>query len=424
VDYVEARRLLDRLPRLEVKPGLERIRRLVSFLDHPERAFQSVHVAGTNGKGSVVAMLASVLERAGYRVGRYTSPELVDYRDRFCVNGEWISEASFAARVERLSPILFSDPDVPSQFEAITAIAFDQFRAERIDVGVIEVGLGGRFDATNVIESALAILTTVDLDHTALLGESLEEIAWEKAGIARRGIPLLIGDLPEVAARVVRAECERVGARCVAADLRLSRDGDDGKLARYTVLESDLPRRLCLPLLGGYQLDNLRVVLGAVRALREIGLEISSSAVEKGLLGVRWPGRFEIVRLSPTVVLEGAHNVAGARALAKDIARLAPDRAKRLLLFGVLSDKDVDGMLDVLLPAFSLVAATQSVSPRAVPSRDLAARMERHSFGVPCYDSVEEGIRELLGGADLDDVLVVTGSLTVVAEARRALGVG
>jgi dihydrofolate synthase/folylpolyglutamate synthase len=423
VDYAEAWRWLDRLPRFEVKPGQERILRLVEHLGHPERSFPSVHVAGTNGKGSVVAMLSSILQKAGYRVGRYTSPEMVDDRDRICVDGEWIDEASFVSAVERLSPSLASSGDVPSQFEALTAIAFDYFRQRSVDVGVIEVGLGGRFDATNVVEPVLSILTTVDLDHTALLGDTVAQIAWEKAGIAKRGGVLLVGRLPEEAERVVREECRRVSADYVAADVVLTREGDDRRTAAYRVLDEDLPKEIRLGLLGGYQIENLRVALHAVRVLRTRGFEIPSSAVADGLNTVRWPGRFEVVRHGPTIVLEGAHNVAGARALAEDVVRFAPKPETRRLLFGVLRDKDAEGMLRILRPLFPRIAITQSGSPRALPSCELAARIADSSHGIPCYDSVKEAIREFVERAPATDVVVVTGSLTVVAEARRVLGV-
>jgi dihydrofolate synthase/folylpolyglutamate synthase len=223
MQYAASRALVDRLPRFEVKPGLERIVRLLSSLGHPERSFPAIHVTGTNGKGSVVAMLAAMLQCAGYRVGRYTSPDVVDFRDRICVNGGWISEAAFAAAVERMASELFASGDLPSQFEALTAVGFEHFRARSVDVAVVEVGLGGRFDATNVVAPILTVLTNVSLDHTALLGSTVAEIAWEKAGIAKPGVPMVIGKWCPNADAVVAAECSAVGAPLRYADVQVER---------------------------------------------------------------------------------------------------------------------------------------------------------------------------------------------------------
>ncbi len=425
MDYAEARVLLDRLPRLLVKPGLTRIRRLLEALGNPQRTFPAIHVAGTNGKGSVVAMLDRVLRAAGYRVGRYTSPEVEDFRDRIGVSGGWISEAELAAGTARMAEVLFADPDVPSQFEAITAIAFDHFQRAAVDVAVVEVGLGGRFDATNVVEPELSILTNVTLDHTAILGDTAEKIAWEKAGIAKAGVPFLAGRLAAAAAAVVEAECAAVGAPLVSAEeVAVSSGFRDLDRAEYTVHGADLPAKVELGLIGGYQRENLQLVLRAVQILRASGFAIPSDAVSEGLASTCWPGRAEVVRRRPTVILEGAHNVAGAEQLVRDVARWAPDRDRRWLVLGVLADKDVDGIVQSLVPLFPRVAVCRSSSPRALPVSELCARLGEHCAESACYDSVKEAVRETLARARPEDVVVVTGSLTVVAEARRELCLG
>jgi dihydrofolate synthase/folylpolyglutamate synthase len=422
MNYSEARALLDRLPRFEVKPGLERVGRLLDVLGHPERAFPAVHVAGTNGKGSVVAMLDAVLRRAGYRVGRFTSPELLDFRDRIVIDGEWLSEPEWAAGVVRMEAALGDCEDPPAQFEAITALALDAFARHAVDVAVVEVGLGGRFDATNLVETILSILTNVSLDHTAILGDSVERIAWEKAGIAKSGAPFLTGPLSENVLAIVEEECADVGTELERSDaVELSLIAEEDSIARYSCGAPDLPGRIELPLLGGYQRENLRIVLRAVQLLRGRGFVVPSGAVEGGLRSVTWPGRFEVVRRAPTVILEGAHNVAGAEALAGDIERCAPDKARRHLVFGVLADKDAGGMLGALVPAFSSVSLTQSTSPRALPVTELARLMREVPVPYTCYDSVKGALADLLSHPETDDVWVVAGSLTVVAEARHIL---
>ena len=419
--YSEVRALLDTLPRFEVKPGLERTRRLLDVLDHPEDRFPAIHVAGTNGKGSIVAMLASVLQQAGLRVGRYTSPEVLEFRDRIVVNGDWISEQELADGVSRMQGALAGE-DVPSQFEAITALALEHFARHAVDIAVVEVGLGGRFDATNVVSPVLTVLSNVAIDHQWILGESLEEIAWEKAGIAKAGVPLVHGSLAAPVLKIVSGECENVGAIAVSAeDTDVVRTSVDWDAARYRATLSGRGIEIELPLLGGYQLENLRLVLRTIELLREQGLIVPDQAVVEGLRTVEWPGRFEVVRRAPTIVLEGAHNVAGARVLATDIASMVPEQAHRHVVFGVLADKDARGMLDALVPAFGRIALCQSESPRALRVRELHERAAARSLGVAWYHSVDEAMEAVLPSLGEADVLVVAGSLTVVAEARRGL---
>ncbi len=420
MDYAAARAVLDRLPRLEVKPGLSRTNRLLDELGHPERAFPAVHVAGTNGKGSVVAMLDGVLRRAGYRVGRFTSPELVDFRDRIAIDGEWLCEAEWADGVARMDDALVTASDPPTQFEAIAALAFDAFSRHAVDFALVEVGLGGRFDATNVARPLVSILCNVSLDHTAILGDSIQQIAWEKAGIAKPGVPLLFGDLPEEAEAVVRAECEEVGALPIpAARIEVERTRVDWEGATYRVDRPGFPDSLQLRLLGGYQRANLRLALGAIERLRDRGFDVPEAAVADGLRAVRWPGRFEVARRRPNVVLEGAHNVAGAEWLVKDLGALAADRCRRQLVLGVLADKDAEGIGRALAAAFDRAALCASESPRALPVARLREAVGGLFLQSACYDSVVGALEGLVPALDEEDTLVVAGSLTVVAEARR-----
>ena len=422
MDYAAARAVLHRLSRFEVKPGLERISHLLEGLGHPERAYPAIHVAGTNGKGSVVAMLDAVLRAAGYRVGRVTSPELLDFRDRVAIDGAWLPEEDWAAGVERMGSMIDEMSDQPAQFEAITAFALDAFAQAMIDVAVVEVGLGGRFDATNVTSSILSILTNVSLDHTAILGDSIEKIAWEKAGIAKKDVPLLVGPLEREALSIVENECGEVGAKLVrAADLGIDLEPDSAEAGSYRIAGPDLPERVTLSLLGGYQRENLELALAAIELLRAQGFDLPSDAVREGLESVTWPGRFEVVRQAPTVILEGAHNLAGAQALAADVERFAPDRAHRSLLFGVLGDKDAAGMLDALGPRFERVALTASSSPRALAVSDLGKLADELCVPHACYDSVASALDAELAASAPEDVWFVAGSLTVVAEARRYL---
>lgn len=419
--YAEARCALERLPSLDVKPGLNRILRLLDALDHPEQAFPTVHIAGTNGKGSVAAMLASVLSQAGYRVGRFTSPDLIDFRDRISIDDLWIGEDELARTVEQLLPI-FAAEDPPTLFEALTAIAFHHFALKKVDTAVVEVGLGGRFDATNVTSPLLTILTTIGRDHLALLGGTIEKIAWEKAGIAKENVPCLCGDLPLEAQRVLVAECARVHAPltdCHTVDLK--RIAFDWEKVTYRIEGSDLPREILLPLLGGYQQENLRVTLRAIELLREDGLTIPNRAVASGLAAVRWPGRFEVISRRPIVILDGAHNQPAALALAKDIERTLPGKIHRHLLFGILVDKELESIARALFPLFSSVTLTRSKSPRAMALKPLLETARSLGIAPLRSSSVREGATSAYNGLKEEDTLVVTGSLTVVREVRSIL---
>jgi dihydrofolate synthase / folylpolyglutamate synthase len=420
MEFQDAARVLKRLPRFEVKPGLHRIQALLRALDHPHRRYPTVHVAGTNGKGSVVAMLDAVLRASGLRTGRYTSPEMIDLRDRITVDGEWISEAAWVGEIEQMTPLIEALEDPPSQFELITAIAFDHLARSRVEIAVIEVGLGGRYDATNVISPELCLLTNVSLDHQQLLGDTVERIAWEKAGIAKAGCRLLLGDVDPSVRHVVREECRRVGGILdEGTDVRVQRVARDWQAARYRVDGVLGVKEVVLPLIGSAQRENLCLVLRAVVALRARGVAIPDHAVTDGLRSVLWPGRLEVMQRRPTVVLDGAHNAAGIRSLAADVAELVPEKRRRGLLFGTLRDKDLEAALGGLSTVFPAISVCASSSPRAMPVEELAARAHARFSRVAVCDTVLAGIDAWLTSAGEDDVLFVTGSLTVVGEARR-----
>ncbi len=421
MNYREARSALNRLPSFDVKPGLERVDRLLDVLGRPQHAFPAVHIAGTNGKGSVAAMLARVLSQAGYKVGRYTSPELLDFRDRIEIDGLWIGEGEFARVVERLLPV-FAEDDPPTVFETLTAIALHHFASSSVDLAVVEVGLGGRFDATNVVSPILTVLTNVGRDHLALLGGTVEKIAWEQAGIAKENVPFLVPDLPPAIARIVNEEALKVRARPVSADsITVERAAFDWERATYHIRGGDLPKTISLPLLGSYQQGNLQLVLHAVEILRQGGLSIPNSAVAEGLATVHWPGRFEVISRRPTIILDGAHNLPAARALAVDIERVLPQRAQRHLLFGILADKETDAICRALFPLFAGVRLTRSQSPRALPLDLLTRTAALLGITGVCSATVEEGVRTATEALTSDDALVITGSLTVVREARELL---
>jgi dihydrofolate synthase/folylpolyglutamate synthase len=378
--------LLDRLLALEafgIKLGLENITRLCEALGHPERSFASLHVAGTNGKGSVTAMAHAALVAAGVRAARYTSPHLTDITERFVIGNSAIDRDAFDAAAEdvlncadrlQAAGILRV---APTFFEATTAIAFELFRRAEVEVAVIEVGLGGRFDATNVITPVAAAITTIGLDHMEHLGSTIEQIAFEKAGIIKPGITVVTGALPDEALRVVRAIAAERGARVVdaAEDVDMQVEMRDGR-ARVTIATPQARYEpATLALRGTHQVGNALTTVRLLEVAAGAGVRITSAAIEQGLASAEWPARLEVIEFADgrRVLLDAAHNVEGAAALASYLRQWHPDRPP--LVIGVMRDKDVEGILRVLLPEVSAVIATAAPTPRALPADDLARRI-------------------------------------------------
>jgi dihydrofolate synthase/folylpolyglutamate synthase len=405
-----------------VKPGLERTRSLLAAIGDPQLAFPAIHIAGTNGKGSVAAMLSAVLRQHGLRVGTYTSPHLAHLRERVRVDGRCIEDAAFERLLHALRPIVAAMRDAPSWFEVMTAVALAHFAREEIDLAVVEAGMGGRFDATNVLRSCLSIITNVAMDHREYLGHTVEEIAWEKAGIAKDGVPLVLGrGVVDGAREVVIAECAGRGAPVCRSRVLLDRSGCDWSGTGFRVSSSPFAGEIRLPLVGTYQQENLHTALAALEALRTIGHPVSPADVIVGLGEVTWPGRGEVVAEHPWILLDCAHNAAGAQALVETVDELEPRRERRQLLTGVLQDKDVAALVGAFAPAFSRFVATASASERALSADALRTRLAAAGVEAESSDTVARGLELAQRGLSPDDVLVISGSVTVVGEARRVL---
>jgi dihydrofolate synthase/folylpolyglutamate synthase len=365
------------LETLGMKFGLENVSRLCSALGHPERAFRSVHVAGTNGKGSVTAMTETALRAAGHRAARYTSPHLVRLEERFVVDGREVATADLVDALGRVQHAvaglmergMLGSP--PTFFECATAAAFELFRRARVDVAVLEVGLGGRLDATNVIAPIATAITSIDFDHQAQLGSTLASIAAEKAGIIKHGVPVVLGALPREAADVIDRVAADAGAPIVRAPeaVRVTRR-EDGRLAfRSRTWELD---DVTLALAGRHQVDNAAVVLALLGELERLGVPVGAAAARAGLVDVAWPGRLERIDAGDAeILLDAAHNPAGAAALAGYLAEAGWTGVT--LVFGAMRDKDVGTMLRALAPWCARVICTTAPSPRARAASDIAA---------------------------------------------------
>jgi dihydrofolate synthase/folylpolyglutamate synthase len=418
MDYQAACAYLEGLPWREVKPGLERVSYLLERLGNPQAELRAIHVGGTNGKGSVVAMLASILKEAGYRVGAYTSPHLLDWRERIRIDGEWIPGEDFARLLERLEPIIAEMADKPTVFEVLTAMAFQYFHEQGVDLAVIEVGLGGRFDATNVIHPLLAILTNVERDHLDLLGPSLERVAWEKAGLAKPGVPLVTGERKPKLLEVIARECTLVGAELILADREVEALDFTWDSQAFAV---EGWGRLELGLLGPYQRENLAVVLKAVEVLRR-SLRLADGAVKQGLAAARWPGRFQVYRERPYIILDGAHNPSGARALRTGL-ELYYERylagGRRCLLFGVMRDKEIEAIAAALFSWFDELFFTKPDYYRACEPEALLKLASRYAKPARAIVPADEAFLQAREGLSERDLLCVTGSLYLVGELLR-----
>lgn len=360
------------------KPGLSRTRTLLAALGDPHKKLRFVHVAGTNGKGSTAAMLASCLQAAGYRVGLYTSPFINRFNERIQVNGEQIPDDTLVRLVERVRPAADAMADVPTEFEIITALGMLWFAEEKCDIVVLEVGLGGRLDSTNVIDAPeAAVIARIGLDHTKLLGTTLAAIAGEKAGIVKPGSAVVSWPQDAEAMAVVEAAAAAADDTLTVPDFsRLAVGAVDWNAPGAPVRSFSYGRfaNLRTKLLGSYQPSNAALAIETAVALRERGWRISDEAVRQGVADAAWPGRFEIVRAGegePTIVVDGGHNPQGAQALVDSLVDVFPGR-KPVFIIGVLEDKDYPVMLETVLPHGSAFVAVAPDNPRALPASKLA----------------------------------------------------
>lgn len=420
----------DRLFALEtfgIKLGLENISRLCEALGHPERAFRSLHVAGTNGKGSVTAMTHAALRAAGIRAGRYTSPHLSDVSERFVINDRPVDRALLESTVEdvlscadrlRATGVLSVQPTF---FEATTAAAFEVFRRSGVEIAVIEVGLGGRFDATNVISPVAGAITTIDFDHQQHLGDTLGAIAFEKAGIIKPGMNVVMGDLrPEAAAVIRRCAAERGAVLVEAAqDTRAQAEMIDGRARLTMATPSASYGPVTLGLRGEHQVGNAIVAVRLLEVAAASGIPMSSAAIEHGLATAEWPARLELLTLERgrRVLLDAAHNPEGARALAAYLSRWHPERLP--LVIGVMRDKNVADIAHTLLPVVSSVIATAAPTPRAIPAPDLV----RHLRAAGAHDvrAEPDPIVAIEKAFEVADTICVAGSIFLAGAVRDEL---
>jgi dihydrofolate synthase / folylpolyglutamate synthase len=398
--------------------GLDPVLRLLERLNHPERSFPAILIGGTNGKGSIAAMTASMLAAGGFSVGLYTSPHLTDVRERVRVNGAIISPDAFAERIREVREAL-GEEDRVTYFEFLTAAAFLHFHREAVDVAVLEVGLGGRLDATNVVVPTVSIISNISLEHRDYLGDTLVEIAREKGGIIKDAGLCLTACKQKAVINVLEDICRTRNA----ALLRLGRDirvrADRAGRFSYYGLDRTL-RNLSCPLLGRHQIENAALAIGAVELLGRWKFPISEEALRQGMKAARWEGRMEILSHRPTILVDGAHNPAGAAVLCRAITTEFSYR-RLILIFGVLQDKDYRAMLVRLLPLAATFVLTKPATPRAVPPACILPVTTSFRGEIIITETVEEAVQRAVAAAKPEDMICATGSLYVVGQVKQAL---
>jgi len=432
LNYSQAEKYLNSFVNYEQIPGisyaqpgysLRHVEELLNRMGDPQLAARTIHIAGTKGKGSVAAMIAQVLSGSGYKTGLYTSPHLHTLRERISIDGSLISEAGFAAAMAEVKPFIESMKQDTSfrqltYFEALTALAFAYFKKKQVDFQVLEVGLGGRLDATNVAKPVVCIITPISLDHTQILGNSLEEIAREKAGIIKHGCWVVLSPQPQEAASVISDICREKEAKVVQVgkDITWHKTGGDLHQQSLAIEGRTSKYQVSIPLLGDFQLENAADAVAALEILASAGFAISAADINQGLARVKWPGRFHILQQNPTVLVDGAHNVASMKVLVGNIKSYFSYK-RIFLVFGTSCDKDIAGIINELVALSPQVIVTQTLHSRAAALSTLATEFSKRGIEPEIRETISEAISRALSLAGRTDIICVTGSLFVVAEA-------
>ncbi|HER23603.1 MAG TPA: bifunctional folylpolyglutamate synthase/dihydrofolate synthase [Candidatus Atribacteria bacterium] len=426
--YLEALDYIYDLTKYGIKLGLKNINYLLYLLGEPHKRLKIIHIAGTNGKGSTCSIISSILQSEGYKVGLYTSPHLVNFTERFKINNKPINKEKVCALLEKIKPCVNKVKNTPSYghptfFEVITSMAFLYFFEEQVDFLVLETGLGGRLDATNVCEPLISVITHIDYDHMDKLGNSLKEIAREKGGIIKSGGIVISSEQYEEAYKEIK----------VIADEKNSLIYSVGKEIIFQIITSNLKgvtfdlkgidheyKKLHIPLLGRHQAENSAAAISAVEALKIRGISISEKAIRTGLEKVKWTGRLEVIQNNPTLVLDGAHNPNGIKIM-RDAMKEIFFYQRLILLLAIFSDKDYKKMIEIIVPEADMVIASQTNNPRATPAQLIAQEAAQYieQYKIIVTENIPQAIICALENAQENDLIWITGSLYTVGEAKR-----
>ena len=424
--YEEAMKYITEVGNFGSNYGLERTHKLLEYLGNPEKDLKLIHIAGTNGKGSTTSMITEILMGAGYKVGMYTSPFIEEFEERIQINRRNIPKETLANLIDEVKVaverVIEEGYNHPTEFEIITVLMLLYFKKEKIDFGVIEVGLGGRLDSTNVIIPILQVITSISFDHTNLLGNTLEEIAGEKAGIIKKNIPTVIYPQEEEALKVIKNKCAAMESDLYTADkdnMKFVKVVNEDK--PYQLLKYKEEFNIFLPLLGEHQILNLSVAMKVIGVLgnRKI-FNITTEGIIKSIKNVTWKGRLEVLSNNPYVVIDGAHNIQGIKTLSRNIKKYFKYENLHLIL-GILADKDVEEMIKIITPIAKQVYAVTPNSIRAELADDLKNEIVKYNANCRAFDEYEEAYLEALKNAKENDIILASGSLYMIGDMRKII---
>lgn len=421
MNYQEALNYINESHKFGIRLGLDNMRNLLELLGNPQDKLNVIHVAGTNGKGSTCSFMTSILKESGYKVGLYTSPFLETFTERIKINGENIPEEDVARIVTLIKEKIEQGDIYPTEFEIVTAMAFYYYCEQGVDFVALEVGLGGRYDATNIIKTSdVSVITSISLDHVGILGDTVAKIAYEKGGIIKENGTAIVYDQSDEAKDVIKDICKEKNAKYIEVkfdDINIKQSDIYSQVYDCSIMGKKY-EDLEIKLIGDHQVNNSILALSAIDFLKETkGLNITEEDIRKGLINTKWPGRIEKIMEKPIFIIDGAHNEDGARSLAKAIDKNFNGK-KATLLIGMLEDKDIDGVLEILMPYFNKVITTTPDNPRAIDSEKLKDKISKYVDNIVSKPSIEEAVEYTLKNSSEDDIVISAGSLYMIGTVR------
>lgn len=425
MNYQESLQYIEETHKFGVRLGLDNISKLLELLGNPQDKINIIHVAGTNGKGSTCSFITSILKEAGYKVGLYTSPFLETFTERIRVNGKNISEDDVARIVtlikEKIEYMVENGYSYPTEFEIVTAMAFYYYCEQNVDFVALEVGLGGRYDATNVInKSEVSVITSISLDHVGILGDTIAKIAYEKGGIIKENGVAIVYDQSEEAKDVIKDICKEKNAKYIEVkfdSMKIKKSDINSQVYSCKVMNKTY-EDLEIKLIGEHQVNNSMLALSVIEYLKEAkNLDINEEDIRRGLLNTKWPGRIEKLMEDPIFIIDGAHNEDGASSLAKSISENFGNK-KGTLLIGMLEDKDIDSVLKIIMPYFDKVITTTPDNPRAISCEILKDKISKYVDDVISIENIEEAVNYILRNSKKEDIIISAGSLYMIGSVR------
>ena len=428
MDYKESLKYIEETHKFGIRLGLDNMSKLLELLGNPQDKLNVIHVAGTNGKGSTCSFISSILKECGYKVGLYTSPYLETFTERIRINGENIPEEDVARIVtlirEKIEQMVSEGYSYPTEFEIVTSMAFYYYCEQEVDFVALEVGLGGRYDATNIIKkSDVSVITSISLDHVGILGDTVAKIAYEKGGIIKENGVAVVYDQSDEAKDVIKDICKEKNAKYIEVkfdDIKVKQSDINSQVYDCSIMGQRY-EDLEIQLIGDHQINNSMLALSTIEVLKELkNLNLNEEDIRKGQLNTRWPGRIEKIMDKPTFIIDGAHNEDGARSLAKAIEKNFNGK-KATLLIGMLEDKDIDGVLEILMPYFNKVITTTPDNDRAINCETLKEKISKYVDDVVAISNIEDAVNYTLRNAKEDDVIISAGSLYMIGTVRTIL---